>query len=100
MNLVHSFVTVPGAVLVLILAWRLLNLIWLRPRKAEKLLREQGLGGTSYRFLYGDIKEMARMGSEAKAKPINFTHDIVPRVMPFIHKIINSFGIFRFSVDF
>lgn len=100
MNVVHTFFTVPGAVLILILAWRVLNMIWLKPRKAEKLLRKQGLRGNSYRFLYGDKKDISRMESEARAKPIHFTHDIVPRVLPFIHKTINTFGIFHFCLDF
>lgn len=100
MNVVHTFFTVPGAVLILILAWRVLNMIWLKPRKAEKLLRKQGLRGNSYRFLYGDKKDISRMESEARAKPIHFTHDIVPRVLPFIQKTINTFGIFHFCLDF
>lgn len=37
-------------------AGRLLEQFWWRPRWLERALRAQGLGGTSYRFLTGDLK--------------------------------------------
>ncbi|GJU69170.1 hypothetical protein Tco_1255429, partial [Tanacetum coccineum] len=62
----------PGAiVLVAIYAWRFLNWVWLKPKKMEKFLRDQGLKGTSYKFLYGDVKDMVKMITEAYKKPIN-----------------------------
>lgn len=78
----------------LVCVWRTLNWAWLKPRKAEKLLREQGLRGKSYRFLIGDVKERARVTAKVKSKPMEFTHDIVPRVLPFISNIVNTFGMF------
>ncbi|KAL4569953.1 hypothetical protein LXL04_025602 [Taraxacum kok-saghyz] len=56
----------------------------------DKFLRQQGLNGNPYKFLYGDIKEMIQMITNAKLKPINLTDDIVPRVMPFIHNSIKT----------
>ncbi|XP_059663285.1 cytochrome P450 CYP72A219-like isoform X2 [Cornus florida] len=73
-------------------SWWLLNRLWLRPRKLEKCLRQQGLTGNSYRFLFGDLKEMSQMIKEAKSKPINLSHDIVHRVIPFIHTSIHNYG--------
>ena len=94
MNVICSLIAVPSAVFLLIWAWRILNWAWFKPRRAEKLLREQGLSGNSYRVLFGDVKEMAQMGAKAKAKPMDFTNDFVPRAVPFIHKIINTYGMF------
>ncbi|KAL8224264.1 hypothetical protein R6Q57_019739 [Mikania cordata] len=54
----------------------------------EKFLREQGLDGNSYKFLFGDLKEMVRLIGEAKEKPIDLTDDIVSRVFPFVHKVV------------
>ncbi|KAA8541287.1 hypothetical protein F0562_025250 [Nyssa sinensis] len=85
-------VTVCCAIVVVILAWKVLNWAWLRPKKLEKCLRQQGLNGSSYKLLFGDIKEMSGMLEEAKSKPINLSDDIVTRIQPFIHKSIQTYG--------
>ncbi|KAL3806371.1 hypothetical protein ACJIZ3_000614 [Penstemon smallii] len=78
---------------VLFVAWKILNWVWFRPRKLEKYLREQGFNGNSYKFLFGDFKEMRTMMQEANSKPIiNFSNHIVPRVMPSIHKALTKYG--------
>ncbi|KAL5081382.1 hypothetical protein RYX36_009803 [Vicia faba] len=76
----------------LISAWRVLNWVWLKPKKLEKLLREQGLHGNSYRILVGDIKDLFKMEKEAKSKPMNLSDDIIPRVSPYIQKSIKIHG--------
>ncbi|KAK3198499.1 hypothetical protein Dsin_021914 [Dipteronia sinensis] len=73
-------------------AWRVVNWVWLRPKKMEKYLRQQGLSGNSYRFLYGDLKDISFMSKQAKSTPINLTHDISPRVLPFHHKFLHNYG--------
>ncbi|KAA8524997.1 hypothetical protein F0562_011365 [Nyssa sinensis] len=86
------YVGVSCATILIILAWRVLNYVWLRPKKLEKCLREQGLNGSSYKLLFGDLKEMSMMVEEAKSNPINLSDDIVPRIIPFIHKSIETYG--------
>ncbi|CAK9141020.1 unnamed protein product [Ilex paraguariensis] len=78
-------------------AWRVVNWVWLRPKYIEKCLRQQGLCGNSYRLLYGDTKEMAMMRKEAKRKSIDLSDNILPRVLPFYHHIINKYGKNSFS---
>ncbi|TMW99614.1 hypothetical protein EJD97_002283 [Solanum chilense] len=74
-------------------AWRILNYVWLKPKYLEKQLRKQGFKGNTYKFLFGDMKEMNKMGEEAWSKSVNFSHDTIwPRVNPFIHKIITNYG--------
>ncbi|XP_076917956.1 cytochrome P450 CYP72A219-like [Bidens hawaiensis] len=80
------------AVILVSCALSFLNLMWFKPKKMEKLLREQGLNGNSYKFLFGDLKEMVQLLVEAKAKPIGITNDIVPRVLPFVHKAVATHG--------
>ncbi|KAJ0725285.1 putative secologanin synthase [Helianthus annuus] len=80
------------ATIFLFYTWRVLNWLWFKPKKMEKFLRDQGLKGTPYRFMYGDLKEMEQMMSEAKSKPMNLTHDITPRVAPFFHKSLTTLG--------
>ncbi|KAM7472526.1 hypothetical protein LguiA_010709 [Lonicera macranthoides] len=73
-------------------AWRVLKWAWFVPKKLEKKLREQGFKGNSYRLLVGDVKESAILLQEAMSKPINFSNDIVPRIMPHIQYTINTYG--------
>ncbi|KAH6833547.1 cytochrome P450 [Perilla frutescens var. hirtella] len=80
------------AVLVSICGWKILNWLWFRPRMLEKSLRQQGFTGNSYRLFYGDLKDMRRKSKEALSKPINFSHDIVHRVIPSIHIALNNYG--------
>ncbi|KAH7512763.1 hypothetical protein FEM48_Zijuj12G0124800 [Ziziphus jujuba var. spinosa] len=68
--------------IVIALAWRVLNWVWFGPKRLERFLRQQGLSGNSYRFLFGDLKESSMMTKEAKSKPMNLSHDITPRVLP------------------
>nr|GEY80456.1 cytochrome P450 CYP72A219-like [Tanacetum cinerariifolium] len=81
-----------AVVVILAYAWRLFNWVWLRPKAMEKYLRDQGLNGNSYRFLYGDAKEMVHMTTMAKSKPIKLTDNIVPRVMPFDYTSAKTHG--------
>ncbi|KAL4575515.1 hypothetical protein LXL04_022361 [Taraxacum kok-saghyz] len=81
---------VSGVAAILILT--ISNWLWFKPKKIEKLLRYQGLKGSPYRFVLGDLKEIMQMSSEAKSKPMNLTHDIAPRVMPFFHKSVTAYG--------
>ncbi|KAK9077433.1 hypothetical protein SSX86_005770 [Deinandra increscens subsp. villosa] len=72
--------------------WKILNWAWLKPKKLEKSLREQGYKGNSYRLLKGDVIELARMMKEARSTPMPVSHDIISHVMPFEHYIFNKYG--------
>lgn len=72
--------------------WRVLTWVWLRPKKVENMLREQGLSGNPYRLLYGDTKEIKHMAELANSYPINICDDILPRVLPFHHHIVKTYG--------
>ncbi|KAJ0093827.1 hypothetical protein Patl1_25594 [Pistacia atlantica] len=73
-------------------AWRILNWVWLRPKRLERYLRQQGLKGKPYRLLYGDLKETSMMITQAKSRPFNLSDDIAPRVIPFLHKVVQDYG--------
>ena len=73
-------------------AWRVLNWVWLRPRKMQKCLRKQGFDGNSYRLLYGDSKDNSGMIRNALSKPINLSDDVVQRASPFIHHTVEKYG--------
>ncbi|XP_048442639.1 cytochrome P450 CYP72A219 [Pyrus x bretschneideri] len=73
-------------------AWRVLNWVWLRPKKLEKCLRQQGLAGNSYRLWSGDLKEISMMLKEAVSKPMSLSHDTAPRVLPYAHQSVSTYG--------
>ena len=93
-------VSIVSIVVVITWAWRVVNWVWLRPKKLERCLREQGLNGNSYRLLFGDLKESSKMRSQAKSKPINFTLDIAPRVFPFVHQVVSNYGMSSITLLF
>nr|CAB3477687.1 unnamed protein product [Digitaria exilis] len=84
---------VGGLVGLLWAAGQLLNRLWWQPRRLERVLRAQGLRGTSYRFLTGDLKDLARMNQEAWSRPLPLRcHDIAPRVIPFFYNNMREHG--------
>ncbi|KAF3975918.1 hypothetical protein CMV_000854 [Castanea mollissima] len=91
-SLLRIAVSIVSIVVLITWAWRVVNWVWLRPKKLERCLRQQGLNGNSYRLLFGDLKESSKMISQAKSKPINFTLDIAPRVFPFVHQVVSNYG--------
>ncbi|KAJ0537803.1 putative secologanin synthase [Helianthus annuus] len=76
--------------------WKLLNWVWLKPKKLEKWLRDEGYKGNPYKLLVGDIIEFATIMKEGKSKPIPVTHDITSYALPFDHHIISKFGIHQY----
>ncbi|WZY83822.1 hypothetical protein YC2023_030206 [Brassica napus] len=92
MDVVAS-VTISVAILVVSWwTWRTLKLVWYRPKMLESYLRRQGLSGTPYTPLVGDLKRNFSMMMEAKSKPIKLTDDISPRVVPFPFEMLKNHG--------
>ncbi|KAG8386502.1 hypothetical protein BUALT_Bualt03G0155200 [Buddleja alternifolia] len=81
-----------AVIIVYLLVWRVVNYVWLRPRRLERQLRTQGFDGNPYRLWYGDLKDLNRMLAAAQSKPINVDDDILPYVLPFHHHIIQKYG--------
>lgn len=90
-----SFSVVAALVVIVVLlwTWRIVNWVWIKPKMLECCLRKQGLVGTPYTPLVGDIKRNVNMMMEARSKPINITDDITPRLLPLALKMLNSHGI-------
>ncbi|XP_076941705.1 cytochrome P450 CYP72A219-like [Bidens hawaiensis] len=78
--------------LILSWGWKLLNWIWLKPKKLEKWLRDEGYKGNPYKLLMGDMIEFASVVKEGKSKPSPLTHDITSYALPFDHHIISKYG--------
>ncbi|KAM0008833.1 putative secologanin synthase [Helianthus debilis subsp. tardiflorus] len=92
LSLLASLVVIGGAWWV----WSVVQWVWLRPRAIERCLRKQGLNGPSYRLLHGDTNQIATMARQAakNSKPLSFSDDFLPTILPFYHYIIQTYGNF------
>lgn len=75
------------------LLWSVLKWLWLKPKRLERCLREQGFKGNTYRLLNGDTKDRERMLMEARSKPMpHLSNDHLSRILPFFHHTVKNYG--------
>ncbi|RRT73186.1 hypothetical protein B296_00017060 [Ensete ventricosum] len=65
--------------------------LWWKPKALERHLRQQGIRGNPYRFFYGDLKDDMHARILASSKPMDLSHQIVPRAEPFIHQMVQKY---------
>ncbi|KAJ8755703.1 hypothetical protein K2173_022686 [Erythroxylum novogranatense] len=73
-------------------AWRVLNWVWLRPKRLERYLRQQGLKGTPYTLVFGDLKKNAAMLKQARSRPVTLSDAVAPCVIPIVHRTVTDCG--------
>ncbi|KAF5726095.1 cytochrome P450 72A15-like isoform X2 [Tripterygium wilfordii] len=66
--------------------------IWWKPKWLERQLKQQGIRGTPYKLLVGDIPELVKQMKAAWSKPISLHHNIVPRISPFSLNNVQKYG--------
>lgn len=71
---------------------KLLYFVWWRPKAIENELRQQGIYGRPYRFLFGNLKEMIEMNKIAKSKPMSLNHDFTPRLNPLFYELSTTYS--------
>ncbi|XP_061375397.1 cytochrome P450 72A68-like [Gastrolobium bilobum] len=79
-------------IVAVICSWRVVNSLWLRPKRLERLLKEQGLKGNPYRVLVGDLVDIVKTLKEARSKPMNLSDDIVPCIHSHVQQSVNKHG--------
>ncbi|KAK9085339.1 hypothetical protein Sjap_025750 [Stephania japonica] len=89
-----EFFLVFSAVVLSFWVAKVLIWVWWKPKKLEKLLREQGFNGTSHMFFFRDLRQLVSMTENALSKPINLSHNIVPRGLCHILGLEQLPGIF------
>ncbi|MFS8010068.1 putative secologanin synthase [Helianthus anomalus] len=96
MDAVTNTVAISCALVVVLCAWKMVNMVWVRPKKLEKLLRNQGFKGNKYKFLFGDMKEFSMMIKQSKSKHINIDveDEVLPHVVAFTHQSLQKYGNF------
>ncbi|XP_010533036.1 PREDICTED: cytochrome P450 72A15-like isoform X2 [Tarenaya hassleriana] len=71
---------------------RILYSIWWKPRLLSRRLIRQGIHGTDYKLLLGDMKEYIALITESWSKPLGLHHRIVQRVDPFTLSTVQKHG--------
>ncbi|KAI5678840.1 hypothetical protein M9H77_09790 [Catharanthus roseus] len=67
--------------------------IWLLPMYVQSMMRSQGIKGPSYKFLFGNNKEIFNMRKKSMSTPMDLSdHVIFPRVLPHTHEWITLYG--------
>lgn len=92
-----EIVVLSSVLLILYAVLRVAYVVWWRPNYLEKVLRRQGIRGTSYKFLRGDMAEIRRSTLEAQSKPMSLNHHIMPRVFPFFYDVMQKYGTQNFD---
>ncbi|KAK3009358.1 hypothetical protein RJ639_013094 [Escallonia herrerae] len=93
MDVVYTSIAVSCLVLALTYwGYGFLNWVWLRPKKLEKCLREQGFSGNPYRLFLGDQKDSGVMIRDALSRPIGLADDVKQRVIPHVLKTMKDHG--------
>ncbi|KAK6931017.1 Cytochrome P450 [Dillenia turbinata] len=64
---------------------RFLQTTWLTPLRIQNLMRSQGIRGPSYKFIHGNSKEILTMTKETRSKPMELSHNTLPRLLPHVH---------------
>ncbi|KAL8148722.1 cytochrome P450 72A397-like [Apium graveolens] len=85
-------VSVVAITSVVTIAFKVVNWLWLRPKKYEKYLKDQGYHANPYRLLQGDILEYAAMGEEYRPKQIKLSDNVSFHALPYIHRTIKKYG--------
>nr|QFS19031.1 cytochrome P450 72A699 [Trifolium pratense] len=76
--------------------WHLLNKLWLKPKRFEKLLIAQGLQGDPYKLslLMDNSKQiyMMKLQQEAKSKSIGLSKESAPSIFSPLHQTVHKYG--------
>ncbi|MFS7955330.1 putative secologanin synthase [Helianthus anomalus] len=86
------------AIVVVLCAWKIVNMIWVRPKKLEKFLKNQGFKGNKYRFLFGDMKELSMIFQQSKVNSkhidIDDGDEVLSHVVGFPLQSLKKHGMF------
>nr|XP_016509244.1 PREDICTED: cytochrome P450 734A1-like [Nicotiana tabacum] len=62
------------------------------PYKFGNHFRKQGIGGPSYRLIYGNSEEIKRQISKAESKSVPFNHNVLHRIAPHYYNWSAKYG--------
>jgi len=71
---------------------RIVTVTWWKPLQVKRCFESQGVRGPPYKLFNGNLADMVRMDTQAKSTPMPWSHDIVPRVLPYYHHWTKTYG--------
>ncbi|NP_001411814.1 11-oxo-beta-amyrin 30-oxidase [Medicago truncatula] len=84
------------SVLLAVIPWYLLNKLWLKPKRFEKLLKAQGFQGEPYNLSVFKDKSrqnyMLKLQQEDKSKSIGLSKEAAPSIFTPIHQTVHKYG--------
>ncbi|XP_060669215.1 cytochrome P450 CYP749A22-like [Ziziphus jujuba] len=81
------------ALSIVLILIKIFHILWWVPSRIQYLLGSQGIKGPSYRFIYGNTKEIMGMKKEAMATPMSLSsHAVLSKVLPHMDSWINIYG--------
>lgn len=81
--------------LTLLVLIKFFHKMWWVPTRIKHALNSQGIKGPPYRFIDGNIKEIATMKDQATRIPFtNISHDIYPSIQPHFVTWFHLYGSF------
>eukprot|EP01018_Ginkgo_biloba_P022417 Gb_25247 [translate_table: standard] len=66
--------------------------LWWKPLQMKKHFEFQGIRGPPYKFVYGNMFDMLQMKEQAMSRPMELSHDIIPRALPFYDQWTKRYG--------
>lgn len=55
-------------------------------------MKKQGVNGPAYKLFYGNLKEIVASMTQARSKPMELSHSIVPRILSFEDSQVHRYG--------
>ncbi|RDX90634.1 11-oxo-beta-amyrin 30-oxidase [Mucuna pruriens] len=84
--------TVMVAVITIWALQKMLNSLWLRPKRFERLLREQGLEGHPYSLFPHYSNPTLMQLNHSKSQPFTLSHDVAPRLSSSLYSTVTKYG--------
>ncbi|KAK1421472.1 hypothetical protein QVD17_23831 [Tagetes erecta] len=96
MDAVANTLVISCAVIVVLYAWKMIDKVWLRPKKLERILKKQGFNGNKYKLFFGDTKELfsqlSKSSSLNKHIDIDNGEEVLSHVMAFPYQSLQKHG--------
>ncbi|KAI0502275.1 hypothetical protein KFK09_017222 [Dendrobium nobile] len=82
------------AIVLIAASFKLLLILWWKPKRIEQHFAKQGIRGPPYRFFVGNLREIVGLMLEASSTPMSpqSSHNILPRVLSFYHHWKKIYG--------
>ncbi|KZV38335.1 hypothetical protein F511_24094 [Dorcoceras hygrometricum] len=65
---------------------------WWIPYRTQSELRSQGIKGPSYKFIYGNTKDIIQMKKQISSTTMELSHDVFPRLQPHLYSWSKIYG--------